>query len=371
MRMLRKIAGGILILTGVVAVFSGILGIATEIYGLVSGDEHVFLGEFLIFLCMLVTGAGSVYGGVVLCKKKDSRVESGKEDIGKRQGEQGKRRHIEQQGEQQREQQREQGEGRYIKQDLETQPVLSSAWQERFTMLVEDRFPIRTEGCVVTGILKGGDIHLRHKIWVLKPDGTGQLATVDGLEVIYSDGAVKGVSAENDDRIGIFMSGIDDKVICIGSIVTNITPNIDDVNMPIENPMLKGLLAGRYQTWISDIQERIQKEILEHAKFLVIVAFDILPEDNGDGTATFQKKSTMKFPFLTSQEGEEYQPVYTDWTELQGWGTGDEPKPNTITMRVQDVFSLLESNPEMKGMVVNPFSDNLRVDREQFQVQIR
>lgn len=146
--------------------------------------------------------------------------------------------------------------------------------------------------------------------------------------------------------------------------MSNITPNIDDVNIPLENPRLKGLLVGRHQTGLENMGKLIQQEIMNHARFLVFVVLDNQPEDNGDGTVTFQQKSTMRFPNLTSEEGKAFQPVFTDWMELQEWAAQKEVRPNTITMSAEDVFSLVRGSEVLQGAVINPFTDNFILEEE-------
>lgn len=236
---------------------------------------------------------------------------------------------------------------------------------ERYTLVVEDVFPIHEEGYVFTGMLKGGNLALKDKLWVLKSDGTALEAAAERMEAFTQERLSRVMSAEGNTRIGIMVRKAEGQKLSPGDVVTNIRPNITDVDSPVENPRLKGLLAGRYDTSLDNIGELIRMEIAERVRFLVLVILDSMPADNGDGTAEFKQKSTMSFPYLTSQEDRNFQPVFTDWQELKRWDPENETGFHTIIMDADDISAMVGNNDVLCGIVVNPFTDNLILEQEQ------
>lgn len=234
----------------------------------------------------------------------------------------------------------------------------------RYTILSDDVFPLSGEGCVVTGIVKGGTITVRDRIWILKPDGTSFQSRAEVIGAFADDFIRTSYKAEENIRVGIFLKGLGESEIAPGSVVTNIEPNIDNADSPFDNPRLKGLLAGRRDALLEDVDRIIQKLVQSDEKFLAAVAFEGYPKDNGDGTAIFQEKSVMRFPYLTAPDGQSFQPVFTDKWEMSNWNPEQEGLSGMFIAGKADIQALLRQSDELKGVVVNPFTDNLIIGKE-------
>ena len=70
----------------------------------------------------------------------------------------------------------------------------------------------------------------------------------------------------------------------------------------------------------------------------------------------------MQLPQLTAPDGAKFQPAFTDWKELEKWE--DMEKPKALLLTFDDYAALVLKNPEIQGVVVNPFSENMMIDRK-------
>lgn len=231
-------------------------------------------------------------------------------------------------------------------------PMEAKTQTERYTLLIEDAFCIHDEGCVITGILKGGILKLRDKLWILKADGTILNAAADRLKVFYEKGVNKAFSAGDSTRVGIMIEKAVGQIVTPGDVAANIMPNISNRQLPIENPRLKGLLAGRIDTMPDIIDPLISAEITNNSCFLVAS----YPIGAGEKASSLE---SMRFPYLTSREGMNYLPAFTDRMELKRWSVESISGYSTALMGAADLFSIVTNNHAIHGMVVNPFTDNL------------
>ena len=146
-----------------------------------------------------------------------------------------------------------------------------------------------------------------------------------------------------------------------------------DVSKPIENPKLTELLKqlaerreARDEQGFRNVMNQAAEEICMNAHFLALVRFSEQPKNNGDGTATFEKNTTIGFVMLNDGEGAAWHPAFTDWNELYKWQSavsGEQP-PQTLILGFDDFAGMIEKNTGVRGLVINPFSDNLMLSRE-------
>lgn len=139
-----------------------------------------------------------------------------------------------------------------------------------------------------------------------------------------------------------------------------------DVNQPVTNPVLKERLRDLCQENTQEHQARVLEEIAMNAKFLSVVELSQEPRENGDGTATFQQEAAIRFPMLTTGTGELYYPAFTDWEELARWGRKEE-KPKTFILSFDDYAALVLRNEDVAGVAINPFDENLVLDRQMLE----
>lgn len=135
-----------------------------------------------------------------------------------------------------------------------------------------------------------------------------------------------------------------------------------DVNKPPENFRLNVLLKETKENQTETGMNMLFEEIVMNAHFLSVIFLSELPKPNEDGTATFQKNTTMQMPMLSSAGGKHFYPVFTDHTELAKWQKME--KPNTLILTFDDYAAFLEKNEQAEGIVINPFSDNFVLNRK-------
>ncbi|MDD2980828.1 MAG: SseB family protein [Hespellia sp.] len=240
--------------------------------------------------------------------------------------------------------------------DKEQLQVTIPQQEERFTMLIEDAFPLLSEGTVITGVLCHGILKEKGTFYLLGGDGKQQIVRADMIELLTATGHRKTLRVDGIERIGILIHEELQMTVEEGMLATNVEVNTGDINKPFENIRLKGYLAARIHSEMEEVESWIARE-LDVARFLVLVQFEKQPENQEDGTAVVTEDTRMQCPFLTNTNGESFQPVFTDWVELRRW-VGSEPDVQTIIMTKEDALAMVARNPELKGVVVNPFSDN-------------
>jgi len=77
--------------------------------------------------------------------------------------------------------------------------------------------------------------------------------------------------------------------------------------------------------------EAIQCELGRYSEELVPV---------GDGKVTLLQGTVIKFPMLTTQEGNSVYPAFTDWEELAKWSSITLP-PQTLILSFDDYVSMV------------------------------
>ena len=121
-----------------------------------------------------------------------------------------------------------------------------------------------------------------------------------------------------------------------------------DVNKPVENPKLVELLDQRNhispqnEDWDS-LMNNILQYIAEEGMFLAVTQFDksnVL--NHGDGTSTIQKDTVIQFESLSTNDGETYFPIYTDWKNLR-------ENPNHSTGEIETMIFINLKRPLEKS----------------------
>ena len=144
-----------------------------------------------------------------------------------------------------------------------------------------------------------------------------------------------------------------------------------DVTKPIENPELKNLIMEAMNASSEDdrskVLELVFRFIALDAKFLSVVEFSKQPEKTENGTAKIDAGTEIRFPTVKNREGATFIPVYTDWDELRQ-NAEIEANPNTLVLSFDDYASMILSQGNSDGFIINPFSKcNLMVSRKQIE----
>lgn len=227
-----------------------------------------------------------------------------------------------------------------------------------YTLMIEQVFTIKTKGCIAVGILRNGTMQTGDGIYIL---GRGRQVLPSKVLGMENPEVGDMETAGPGTPVGIWLEGIEASQLHMGDIITNVVPNTADVDKPIENPRLKGLLRFAAGNPTEEIMNLVYEEIAMNARFLSVMMLSEEPEANEDGTAKFKEGSVMQLPQLTAPDGAKFQPAFTDWQELEKWE--DMKKPKTLLLTFDDYAALVLKNPEIQGIVVNPFSENMIIDR--------
>lgn len=137
-----------------------------------------------------------------------------------------------------------------------------------------------------------------------------------------------------------------------------------DINKPIENLVLLGLLDKLKTLFNADTEHEFFKELLS-TKFLSPITQDSL-QGCKRGESTLKEGARIKFIHLNDEKGNSYLPVFTDWNELKKWNETEEIK--TLILSFEDYKTMtLENNSMITGFVLNPYGHNIVFDKNLIQ----
>lgn len=135
--------------------------------------------------------------------------------------------------------------------------------------------------------------------------------------------------------------------------------NINETNaqaMP-DNSRLKELFAKRRQCGdnerLAPIMNDIAEEIVMNARFLSLVR----TEKAGETTR-------ISFALLNDGKGGRFYPLFTDTEELMKWQPAQTDSPETLVLAFDNYAQMIVDKNAADGFVVNPFGDNLLINRE-------
>ena len=121
-----------------------------------------------------------------------------------------------------------------------------------------------------------------------------------------------------------------------------------EINKPLENPRLKELFARRRAAEdgeaLRPVMEKLLSEVVLNARFLSVVRLSSAPEAEESGRAVFY-------------------PVFIDREELGKWDPLPEEGLKTLALGFDEYAYMVLDKNEGDGLVINPFSDNLSLDR--------
>lgn len=247
----------------------------------------------------------------------------------------------------------------------QTEPVKNASVEKptsfnMYTMVIQDIFSIKTAGCVVVGLVYGGTMRVGDKAYVISREGK-MLSTQIGSIENPSQG--KMTEAGPGSNVGILLNGLESGQLQKGDVISNFMAQKQvDVNQPVVNPRLKGLLAEMKVNKNEDLTNLLFEEIATQAHFLSIIFLTKEPVSNGNGTATFQKDSVLQLPILSTQDKLNFYPAFTDWSEVRKWQGC--PSDKTMIMDFDSYASMILKDPNIEGFVIDPFGVNFTVDRK-------
>lgn len=245
-----------------------------------------------------------------------------------------------------------------IKKEALEEPKASTQGKDIYTFMVEQIFTVKDRGCIVAGIIRNGEIALDDTVYVLGRGRRIQESKVLGLENPQMGQMEKAVHGT---PVGILLENIIRENVHPGDIISNVKPNTEDVNEPVTNPRIQGLMRQAAGNPTEEIMNLVYEELAMNARLLSAMLLTHEPVQNENGTATFEQDTKMQLPLLTAPDGSKYYPAFTDWQELNKWHEILEPR--TLLLTLEDYVALVLRNKDTKGIVINPFGENMMVDR--------
>lgn len=140
------------------------------------------------------------------------------------------------------------------------------------------------------------------------------------------------------------------------------------INEKISAPKLKKLLeeykkaydSGNSKSAVTKLNE-LANELVFNTKALTPVQLSAEPVDNG-GALTVPAGSQVSFILITDSD-KHYLPVFTDNSEM-GDKLDGEKKHYMLTLDFSGISAIFENNTFCAGLIINPFSDNLLIQRQ-------
>lgn len=231
--------------------------------------------------------------------------------------------------------------------------------KETYTLVVEQIFSVKQKGCLAVGVVRGGKITVGDDILLLgrgKHILTSKVAGLDNPQTGKIEEAPVGMP------VAILLEDILPEQVFVGDVITNEVPNAEDIQKPITNPRIKGLMRQAAGAPTEEMLNLVYEEFAMNARFISVILLSEEPVPNQDGTTTFKEGATMQIPVLTAPDGSMFYPAFTDKEEMAKWQDMKDPK--TVLLSLHDYVELVMKNENTSGIVVNPFSENMMVDKK-------
>lgn len=130
-------------------------------------------------------------------------------------------------------------------------------------------------------------------------------------------------------------------------------------DVKVENPKLRELFDKRKQCSGKDelapIMNSIAEEIVMNARFISVVRMQ--------SASASGNKAKFAFAMLSDGNGHGFFPIFTDETELMKWELAQKENPQKAVLGFDDYANMVLRTNGAEGVVVNPFSDNLTLNR--------
>lgn len=129
------------------------------------------------------------------------------------------------------------------------------------------------------------------------------------------------------------------------------------LNEKLEKQKLNKLLLERGTVDLNDekIRNKLWNSIVAELVLYTRFISPVTVEDAGNGD------QNITFKLIRSAEGDKYFPVFTSSEDLALWKEAEAEQ--TAQFIFDNYAGMLAVNPECKGFVVNPFSDNFKVEK--------
>ncbi|WP_125707567.1 SseB family protein [Lacticaseibacillus porcinae] len=114
------------------------------------------------------------------------------------------------------------------------------------------------------------------------------------------------------------------------------------------------------------------ENLVEQANLITFALSDDNVPTTADGHLNFDEPMEISFPLLTGEDEKTFHPFFTDWqaaqTLLDQWAEGGNQatvdKCHPVVINFLEMVNLISSNDDVQGAVINPFEDNITLDRD-------
>ena len=129
--------------------------------------------------------------------------------------------------------------------------------QKMYTFVVQDIFTIKSQGCVVVGMVEGDTIRVGDPVYIVKRGKRFLQSTVTAME-----NPVNGRMKEAPPKVNVALMfrDISSSELEKGDVICNVKPTFVYKDGEV-NPRLQGLLAERNHTILKNLEEYIQEEM--------------------------------------------------------------------------------------------------------------
>lgn len=134
---------------------------------------------------------------------------------------------------------------------------------------------------------------------------------------------------------------------------------------PIENPRLLTYIEDFKQNQNNENWNKVLGEIVMNAKFLMPARLDGADAPIDSDLAEMQAGSRLQFYMITSTDGKPFFLAFTDIEELKKWNLPEDgANRQIVVMTFDDYASLIMKDEKPAGFVINPYKENLALDRK-------
>ncbi len=129
--------------------------------------------------------------------------------------------------------------------------------QKMYTFVVQDIFTIKSQGCVVVGMVEGDTIRVGDPVYIVKRGKRFLQSTVTAMENPVNERMKEAPPKVN---VALMFRDISSSELEKGDVICNVKPTFVYKDGEV-NPRLQGLLAERNHTILKNLEEYIQEEM--------------------------------------------------------------------------------------------------------------
>lgn len=119
---------------------------------------------------------------------------------------------------------------------------------------------------------------------------------------------------------------------------------------------------------MQDNQQLFENEMLK-AIYMTPVLITPEPEKDEEGNVKLQPGTKISVQVLPMQNNKSMMMAFTDSKEFKKWAMADQS--HTVSMGMREFISTVMKDPNLAGVTINPFSNNLIIPRERMEMMMK